>query len=253
MSKLINNFQGRENAIVFKAANGGINSNSIDNAVYAKYIQNMILNEDNNLSVRNGTKIVAEYQIDPDKIFNEQLKLINYVNFDGKSELLIYQTYFIKIPHIVPNIITLDRVDNNITQIAIDIRGLNANQKAVLYKYIFEEVNVYVEQDSYSDNVEIYNVEKNNDDILFKVNFDITFFDVNLGIPAFTLWVERAGIFKFIDTPIIDNPQELILDLNPNVIVSSINYQNYLVICNGIDPVLYYNGNALQELRLITK
>lgn len=249
MSKLINNFQGRENAIVFKAANGGINSNSIDNAVYAKYIQNMILNEDNNLSVRNGTKIVAEYQIDPDKIFNEQLKLINYVNFDGKSELLIYQTYFIKIPHIVPNIITLDRVDNNITQIAIDIRGLNANQKAVLYKYIFEEVNVYVEQDSYSDNVEIYNVEKNNDDILFKVNFDITFFDVNLGIPAFTLWVERAGIFKFIDTPIIDNPQELILDLNPNVIVSSINYQNYLVICNGIDPVLYYNGNALQELK----
>jgi len=249
MSKLINNFQGRENAIVFKAANGGINSNSIDNAVYAKYIQNMILNEDNNLSVRNGTKIVAEYQIDPDKIFNEQLKLMNYVNFDGKSELLIYQTYFIKIPYIVPNIITLDRVDNNITQIAIDIRGLNANQKAVLYKYIFEEVNVYVEQDSYSDSIEIYNVEKNNDDILFKVNFDITFFDVNLGVPAFTLWIERAGIFKFIDTPIIDNPQELILDLNPNVIVSSINYQNYLVICNGIDPVLYYNGNTLQELK----
>lgn len=243
MSKLINNFQGRENAIVFKAANGGINSNSIDNAVYAKYIQNMILNEDNNLSVRNGTKIVAEYQIDPDKIFNEQLKLMNFVNFDGNSELLIYQTYFIKIPHITPNIITLNRVDNNITQIAIDIRGLNPNQKTVLYKYIFEEVNVYVEQDSYSDSIEIYNVEKNNDDILFKINLDITFFDV------FTLWVERAGIFKFIDTPSIDNPQELILDLNPNVIVSSINYQNYLVICNGIDPVLYYNGDVLQELK----
>lgn len=249
MSKLINNFQGRENAIVFKAANGGINSNSIDNAVYAKYIQNMILNEDNNLSVRNGTKIVAEYQIDPDKIFNEQLKLMNYVNFDGKSELLIYQTYFVKIPHIVPNIITLDRVDNNITQIAIDIRGLNANQKTVLYKYIFEEVNVYVEQDSYSESIEIYDVEQNEDDILFKVNLDISFFDFILLIPNFTLWVERAGIFKFIDTPIIDNPQELILDLNPNVIVSSINYQNYLVICNGIDPVLYYNGNTLQELK----
>lgn len=249
MSKLINNFQGRENAIVFKAASGGINSNSIDNLIYAKYIQNMILNEDNNLSVRNGTKIVAEYQIDPNKIFNEQLKLMNYVNFNGKSELLIYQTYFIKIPYINSNMILLNRIANNITQIAINIRALNVNQKAVLYQYIFEEVNIYVEQNSYSDIVEIYDVEKNNDDILFKVNFDITFFDLNVDVPAFTLWIERAGIFKFIDTPIIDNPQELILDLNPNVIVSSINYQNYLVICNGFDPVLYYNGNTLQELK----
>jgi hypothetical protein len=60
MSKVINNFQGRENAIVFKAANNGINSNSIDNLSYAKYIQNMILNEDNNLSVRNGTKVAKK-------------------------------------------------------------------------------------------------------------------------------------------------------------------------------------------------
>lgn len=244
MSKVINNFQGRENAILFKATSGGINSNSIDNPSYAKYIQNMVLNEDNNLSVRNGTRIVAEYQIDPNKIFNEQLKLMSYINSDGKSELIIYQTYFTKIPDIVQNIIVLNRIDNNITQIAIDIRGLNNNQKAVLNKYLFEEVNIYIEQQSYSDIAEIFDVEKNNDDILFKVNLDSTFFD-----EVFTLWVERAGIYKFIDTKLIDNPQELILDLNPNVIVSSINYQNYLVICNGIDAVLYYDGTTLKELK----
>ena len=70
MSKLISNFQGRENALVFKAASGGINSNSTDNIYYAKYIQNMVLNEDNNLSVRNGTKLVAEQQINEDLIFS---------------------------------------------------------------------------------------------------------------------------------------------------------------------------------------
>lgn len=244
MSKVINNFQGRENAILFKAASGGINSNSIDNANYAKYIQNMVLNEDNNLSVRNGTRIVAEYQIDPDKIFNEQLKLMNYINSAGKSELLVYQTYFTKIPDVVQNIIVLNRIDNNITQIAIDIRGLNDNQKAVLNKYLFEEVNIYIEQQTYSDIAEIFDVEKNADDILFKVNLDSTFFD-----GLFTLWVERAGVYKFIDTKIIDYPQALILDLNPNVLVSHINYQNYLVICNGIDAVLYYDGTTLKELK----
>lgn len=244
MSKVINNFQGRENAILFKATSGGINSNSIDNANYAKYIQNMVLNEDNNLSVRNGTRIVAEYQIDPDKIFNEQLKLMNYINSAGKSELLVYQTYFTKIPDVVQNIIVLNRIDDNITQIAIDIRGLNDNQKAVLNKYLFEEVNIYIEQETYSDIAEIFDVEKNDEDILFKVNLDSTFFD-----DLFTLWVERAGIYKFIDTKIIDNPQALILDLNPNVLVSHINYQNYLVICNGIDAVLYYDGTTLKELK----
>ena len=244
MSKVINNFQGRENAILFKATSGGINSNSIDNANYAKYIQNMVLNEDNNLSVRNGTRIVAEYQIDPNKIFNEQLKLMNYINSAGKSELLVYQTYFTKIPDVVQNIIVLNRIDNNITQIAIDIRGLNDNQKAILNKHLFEEVNIYIEQQTYSDIAEIFDVEKNDEDILFKVNLDTTFFD-----ELFMLWIERAGIYKFIDTQVIDNPQALLLDLNPNVLVSHINYQNYLVICNGIDAVLYYDGVTLKELK----
>jgi len=244
MSKVINNFQGRENAILFKAASGGINSNSIDNANYAKYIQNMVLNEDNNLSVRNGTRIVAEYQIDLNKIFNEQLKLMNYINSAGKSELLVYQTYFTKIPDVVHNIIAVNKKDNNITEIKIDIKGLDDNQKSILDKYIFEEVNIYIEQETYSDIVEIFDVEKNEKYILFKVNLDSTFFD-----PLFTLWVERAGVYKFIDTQVIDNPQALILDLNPNVLVSHINYQNYLVICNGIDAVLYYDGTTLKELK----
>ena len=135
MSKLISNFQGRENALVFKAASGGINSSSIDNATYAKYIQNLVLNEDNNLSVRNGTKLVAEQEINENVIFGEQLKLMNYVNVDGKSEILIYQTYFIKIPFY--NEITIDiprREVDNISDIAIRITNLTQEKKDLLYK-----------------------------------------------------------------------------------------------------------------------
>ena len=245
MSKVINNFQGRENAIVFKAASNGVNSNSIDNLSYAKYIQNMILNEDNNLSVRNGTKIVASQEINPDVIFNDQLKLMNYINFNGNSEIITYQTYFIKTPYInFQTNIVINRLADNITQIAIDIRALNANQKAVLYKYFFENVYVFIEQESYSDKCEIFDVEQNNDDIIFKVNLDISFFDIQ-----FDLWIERAGIYKFIDSDIVDNLTILGLDFNPNVIVSNINYQRYLIICNGIDPVQYYDGTDLKELK----
>ena len=130
MSKVISNFQGREHAILFKAASNGINSNSIDNLSYAKYIQNMLLNEDNNLSVRNGTKIVATQEINPNVIFNEQLKLMNYINFSGNSEIFTYQTYFIKTPYInhLTNIV-VNRLADNICQIGLDIRALNQNQK----------------------------------------------------------------------------------------------------------------------------
>ena len=130
MSKVISNFQGREHAILFKAASNGINSNSIDNLSYAKYIQNMLLNEDNNLSVRNGTKIVATQEINQSFIFNEQLKLMNYINFNGNSEILTYQTYFIKVPYIDQSTnIVVNRLANNICQIALDIRTLTKIKK----------------------------------------------------------------------------------------------------------------------------
>jgi len=245
MSKVINNFQGRENAIVFKAANNGINSNSIDNISYAKYIQNMILNEDNNLSVRNGTKIVATQEADPNFIFNDQLKLMNYINVNGNSEIITYQTYFIKTPYIdLQTNVIKSRLADNLTQIAIDIRALDVNQKAILYKYFFENVYIFIEQESYSDKCEIFDVEQNNDDILFKVNLDISFFDIQ-----FNLWIERAGIYKFIDSDVVNSLIVLGLDFNPNVIVSYINYQRYLIICNGVDPVQYYDGNTLEELK----
>lgn len=250
MSKLISNFQGRENALVFKAANGGINSSSIDNATYAKYIQNLVLNEDSNLSVRNGTKLVAEQEINENVIFGEQLKLMNYVNVDGKSEILTYQTYFIKIPYVnIADNSTINRVDDGITEISLDIRGLEQKQKDLLYKYFFEEVNVFVEQESYSDKAEIFDIEQSDTDIVFSIKFDSTFFDVDHGEAQYKLWIERAGIYKFLDNNEISNLDILLLDLNPNVIVSSINYQNYLIMCNGIDPVLYYDGTTLQELK----
>jgi len=245
MSKIINNFQGRDNAVVFKAASNGINSNSIDNITYAKYIQNMILNEDNNLSVRNGTRIVANQEINQDVIYNDQLKLMNYININGNSEIITYQTYFIKTPYIIYDTnVTITRLVDNLTQIAIDIRPLNEYEKSILYNYFFENVYIFIEQESYSDKCEIFEVEQRDEDIVFKVNLDISFFDNTLN-----LWIERAGIYKFIDSDVIDKLIPLGLDLNPSVIVSYINYQRYLIICNGIDPVHYYDGNFLKELK----
>lgn len=245
MLKVIGNFQGRESAVVVKSANKGISSNSIDNLSYAKYIQNMLLNEDNNLSVRNGTKIVVTQDIDPNYIYNDHLKLMPYINITGNSEILTYQTYFIKTPYIDPlTNIVVNRLSDNLCQIAIDIRTVNQNQKAVLYKYFFENVYIFIEQNTYSDKTEIYDVEQREEDILFKVNLDISFFDVN-----FNIWVERAGIYKVVNNIDVNALSPLKLDLNPNVIVSYVNYQNYLIICNGIDPVFYYKGADLLELQ----
>lgn len=246
MSKVINNFQGRENALLFKASTNGINSNSIDNPSYAKYIQNMLLNEDNNLSVRNGTKIIASQEPDLNTIYNEQLKLMNYINVNGNSEILTYQTYFKNINYLGTPTITADEINTGLCEITIDTSQFSDDAKEILHKFFFDNVTIFIEQNTNSDKVEIFDVEKNvtSNLIVFTVNLDISFFDTN-----FNIWVERAGIYKVTNTNDGNTLIPLKYDLNPNVIVSYINYQRYLIICNGIDPVFYYDGEQLEELK----
>ena len=257
MSKIINNFQGRNGAIVYKAPILGINSDSIDNPNNARYIQNMYLNEDNNLSIRNGTKIVSQYAFDVNKIFKDQIKLMDYVNINGNSEILIYQTYLINLPYVnIQDNVTLNEIigNPNETRIIIDTTPLNVDQKAYLSKAIFNGVYFYVRQDSFSDGADIDNVIITANSVSFTMPFPIGFFDIDstdIFDPknVFQLWIERAGIYKILDNNGINNPINLILDLAPNVSVSYINYQNRLIVCNGIDPVLIYDGNVLQELK----
>ncbi|RTL11857.1 MAG: hypothetical protein EKK56_07920 [Flavobacteriaceae bacterium] len=257
MSKIINNFQGRQNSILFKSPVGGMNSNSIDNVSYAKYIQNMLLDENNNLVIRNGTKIVANHIFDENKIFRDQLKLMEYINSEGESEILVYQNYISNLLYVnIQDNVKLDTIAGspNITKVTIDTTPLNDQQKTYLSKVIFDGTYFYVRQDTFSDGADISNVLVEVNKITFNIPFPEAFFDIDstdIFDPknAFQLWIERAGIYKFKVSDNLENFTELLLDLNPNVIVSYINYQNKLIICNGIDPVIYYSNNILQELK----
>lgn len=247
-------FQNKESQISLPAPIGGINTSSSD-INYAKYIQNMLVNEDNDLEIRHGTSVVGKFDFIPTKIFTDQLKMMLFVTEQGTSETIIYQNYFIKIPYILNDkIVVTDMITHS--KIEMDISNLSLIEKTYLKDRIYNELYIQVQQETVgyiSDKAEISNVILTNNKITFDIPFKYAFFDMdhtdilNPPINVFELWFERASIYKYANDTIIQNP--LLEDLSPNVIVNSINYNNHLLICNGIDPVLIYNGVTLEELK----
>lgn len=247
-------FQNKESQISLPAPIGGINTSSSD-INYAKYIQNMLVNEDNDLEIRHGTSVVGKFDFVPTKIFTDQLKMMLFVTEQGTSETIIYQNYFIKIPYILNDkIVVTDMITHS--KIEMDISNLSLIEKTYLKDRIYNELYIQVQQETVgyiSDKAEISNVILTDNKITFDIPFKYAFFDIdhtdifNPPINVFELWFERASIYKYANDIIIQNP--LLEDLSPNVIVTSINYNNCLLICNGIDPVLIYNGITLEELK----
>lgn len=247
-------FQNKESQISLPAPIGGINTSSSD-INYAKYIQNMLVNEDNDLEIRPGTSVIGSFDFVPTKIFTDQLKMMLFVTEQGTSETIIYQNYFIKIPHITNDtIVVTDMITHS--KIEMDISGLQEIEKTYLKDRIYNELYIQVQQETVgyiSDKAEISNVILTDNKITFDIPFKYLFFDIDHTdifeppVNLFELWFERASIYKYANDIIVQNP--LLEDLSPDVIVTSINYNNHLLICNGIDPVLIYNGVTLEELK----
>lgn len=249
-------FQGYSQHVKLPAPYKGMNLTVDNNVEFAKYIQNMLIGDNNTCALRYGTRLISQFPFDPNKIFRSQIAVMSHLGDNGKSEKIVYQNYLSNLQYVnIQDNVKLDTIAGspNITKVTIDTTPLNNQQKAYLSKVIFNGVYFYVRQESFSNGADISNVLVEVNKIIFNIPFPEAFFDIDstdIFDPknAFQLWIERAALYKlnsddtFNLVPLLDN-------LDPNVIISHINYQGKLLIANGVDPVYVYDGNNIRELK----
>jgi len=245
-------FQGYPETIKLPFPFNGINANAATDPSYAKYIQNMVLSENKSGELRNGTNLIASFEFDAEKKFTDQIGIFSYLKTDGSAEILVYQNYLSKfLPDVLMEAedVTVEEVTSNVTKISISLVALTDNQKAIAAKQIFNDVRIYISQDIggdiYPDYADISNVIFTEEELTFNIPFPLAFFKLDGGDPDFEIWVERGAIYKIESGAYSENP--LKSDLDPNVIPISSQFKNFLFMCNGVDPVLTYDGTEIKN------
>ena len=225
---------------------GGIDVNSENDLTNAKYIENLLLGTSGDGKIRYGTYLSSELVDTATRLYNEISHGSSFLKQDGTSENILYIKYFEKIPYLnfVDNVeILANAQDTNLTNVYLNIEALTEEQQQFLTDRIFNDVKIYVSQINLPFSLNIFDILVDEGALIsFTVDAQLVDFNTQDGANNFELWYERAGIYKEGDIdPLID-------DLDANTIVSSLNYKNKLIICNGIDPVITYNGETIQPL-----
>jgi hypothetical protein len=249
-------FQGYTQNVQFPAPYRGMDSTVDNNPEYAKYLQNMLISDNNTCALRYGTRFVATFPFDQNRIFRSQIAVMSHLGASGNSEKIVYQNYLSNIPYLAiketQNVIVEEVAGAvNLSKISINTTTLDQQQKDFLAQRIHNGVYFYIRQESRSDGADISNVVITENQISFTLPFPRSFFDIQIEplpqIVYFELWWERGALYKLENNNFNINP--LREDLDPNVIISHINYQGKLLIANGVDPVFIYDGNVLQALK----
>ena len=252
-------FQGYEQTLQVPFPNKGINTTSNNDPQSAKYLQNMLLGNNNMGKVRNGTYLESQFAYNANRVFRDIIHGTSFLKIDGTTENIVYVNYLTVFPDFVDRLTDVDILgvvgNPAISLVQIDLTGYTANNVAFLQKRIYEGSYLYVVQPVNPAGADIFNVNYNlvGNQLSFNISFPPNFFNMTDPAPPivpvnnFTFWYERGGLFKQGANGIFTVPS-LVEDLDPNVIISSINYQNYLLIANGIDPVQVYDGNTIVPL-----
>tara|TARA_R110000744_G_scaffold75657_1_gene150337 strand:+ start:17678 stop:19834 length:2157 start_codon:yes stop_codon:yes gene_type:complete len=249
-------FQGQNQSVIFSAPYRGMDSTASDNPEYAKYLQNMLITDGNTCTLRHGTKLVSSFAFDENRIFRNQISVMSHLGKSGTSEKIVYQNYLSNLPYVsiknTQNVIVEDiEGEINKSRVTIDITALDETQKLFLSERLLNDTYIYIRQESASDGAYISDAVVTDDDISFIIPYPRSFFDIQLDplppVAYFELWWERAALYKLENDSF--NAAPLREDLDPNVIVSSLNYQGKLIIANGVDPVLIYDGDTLKNLK----
>lgn len=238
------------NSIQLPFPHKGINLTSNNDPSSARYLQNVLLGNNNTGKIRYGTNLESSFEFDEDVIHRSIIHGASFLKLDGTYENLVYSTYLILLPfiNVADNVLVEVDPDNHDNSIlTLDLTDLDDEQKNILKSRIYEGVRIQVIQLGLVDGADITDVTYTENAISFKLPFSNDFFELDAhGHNMFLLWHERAGIYRM-DGNVFEIPA-LVDDLDPNVIVCSVNYQNTLLFTNGVDPVQAYDGNTIFPL-----
>jgi hypothetical protein len=220
---------------------------------YASYLQNIIINSPNQLSVRYGVVLKHRYIDNPPILreiyFSNTLMISYFVTSTGESDTIIYQCYYIQVPFITPQNIVLGG-DANVTTFVINIGNLTQAQKDKLKSNFYSSLKLYIKnlaqnnRESFNTLAQDVIIDEQNNQIRFSIQSPRDAID---DVNGYQLFYERAMIAR-VPKSVDSDVQITILkdDLDAGVIAGSINYQNSLIIFNGVDPCYAYNGELYE-------
>lgn len=228
-------FQGHPETLSLSFPSKGINSAIKNNIEYAKYIQNLLVGDNNSGMLRCGTALVSSFPYTPNKIYRDVISIMSFLKSDGTSEKLVYVQYLIPLPSWFN--FTIETIANKpgFTKATITLSNLTQVQKDRIRQIIFNGVYLHFENVNKSAGAEITNFIDTISNISFEIPLSLDF----LQSVIFVKFIERAGLYRVKN----DNNYELIKDdLDPCVIISFVNFRGKLLIANGIDPIQVYDG-----------
>lgn len=217
----------------------GINTNSKNDVSSARFIQNILVADNQAGTLRYGTSFVASFEFQQTAIFQKILAIMPFFKNDGTSEKLVYATYLYQSNITEENSTIEENESNGWTKVTLNANTFQPLYWEYLTKAINDKILIFFEQ-GISFEIEITLISKDQDNIVF--HFPIAIDQIG---NQFQIYIERGLIAKLEPEGfnIINN------SLDPLVIVSHLNFQGKLIIANGVDHVLTYDGATLTPLK----
>ena len=169
---------------------------------YASYLQNIIINSPNQLSVRYGVVLKHRYIDNPPILreiyFSNTLMISYFVTSTGESDTIIYQCYYIQVPFITPQNIVLGG-DANVTTFVINIGNLTQVQKDKLKSNFYSSLKLYIKnlaqnnRESFNTLAQDVIIDEQNNQIRFSIQSPRDAID---DVNGYQLFYERAMIAR---------------------------------------------------------
>ena len=219
----------------------GINTNTKDDISYGRFIQNILVSDNKTGALRYGTELTASFPFSDTLFYREVIAIMPFLKDNGSSEKLVYVRYLGQTAITHENITVAEHPDlAGWCRATLVLANFQPEYRTFLRNSINDGIRIYFKQ-LIGVEAEISVVTSTDQLIVF--DFPIVRTDVT---NPFFLFIERALIARVT----ANGAYEIITDqVDPLVIVSYVNFQGKLLIANGVDPVLVYDGNQLLPLK----
>jgi hypothetical protein len=219
----------------------GINTNTKDDISYARFIQNVLVNDNKTGALRYGTSLTASFPFDDAAYWREVIAVMPFLKDNGTSEKLVYVRYLDQSAITQDNIAIAEHPNlGGWCRATLTLANFQQEYRTFLRNSINDGIRIYFKQEIGVE-TEI-NVVTSTE---LQIVFDFPVLRANVTNP-FQVYIERALIARVT----ANGAYEIITDqVDPLVIVSHINFQGKLLIANGVDPVKVYDGNQLLPLK----
>ena len=278
-------FQGYSSAInISPKQSTGINLSNSEELFKIRNINNIVKTPLGTFRSRknciNIFKLQTQETTEDIIIYDDVIKSMTYVDDNGKSSVLTYNSYFSKIKAYFQDYTNVDveKVQNclnysnekivlvgtqgnegrylNATNVQIDFSSVveDGNKPKLiefLNRILYEDLKLAVIQSS----VVRYGYISNfvlSDDLICTFSINLKYTDFDLEGQPFMFFPRRANITIFNKTSYLQRKstyETLIDNLDSNCFVSCINYQKNLLIVNGIDQNMKFDGTAISNMQ----